>query len=214
MNLRSILKERGITQAELAKLSGLSQSTISGILSGASKPKAENLRRIADVLSLGIEELKKSPASLTCCPRCGSRAITQWQNLADGSCRVLCGYCGLDSGEQHSMEKAVEIMESFRPSVKKSEENYTRVLTLPELLDSAYMDGEAVRPVWFENRGLFIIPALLQCGTAERELGLVHVLWFGSVSPKSYLFNLYGSTWRAWSSKPTEPQSDAEPWKD
>jgi len=50
--------ERGWTQSELAKRSGVSQSTISQIESGERKyPRVHNIKKIAETLEVSIEEL-------------------------------------------------------------------------------------------------------------------------------------------------------------
>lgn len=205
-NIHRLMKEKDMTQAELAKLAHISQSSLSAIINGAT-PKPETLLAVAESLGVSVESLKREKV-LRACPRCGCTAVVTWS--AENKYRLRCSYCELDSGEQKSFERAVNVMESFRPT--KSQENYTRSLKLSEVLDSSVADGENVRPVWFENRGLFVVPALLQCGIAEREQELVRVKWWGEQNARSFSFDKYGSWWRVWSGKPSQGMIDATPW--
>lgn len=56
-----ILRERGISQNKLAKMAGLSQSGMSSILSGASRPREDTLQAIAKALGIPISELMDEP---------------------------------------------------------------------------------------------------------------------------------------------------------
>jgi len=209
-NIHKAMKDMGMTQAELAKLAHISQSSLSAIINGAT-PRPETLLAIAESLHVAVEYLVQEKGDvLRACPRCGCTAIVSWAMGAENKYRLHCTYCDLDSGEQKTFEKAISVMESFRP--QKSQENYTRSLKLSEVLDSSVADGENVRPVWFENRGLFVVPALLQCGIAEREQELVRVKWWGEQNARSFSFDKYGSWWRVWSGKPTQGMIDTTPW--
>jgi transcriptional regulator with XRE-family HTH domain len=55
--LRTELKERGLTQAELAVYSGVGQATISDILRKGHVPKAETLCRLADYFHVSRERV-------------------------------------------------------------------------------------------------------------------------------------------------------------
>ena len=207
------MKEQGLTQAELAKLANISQASLSAIVNGGSKPKAETLASLASALGVSVAELEsEDTAELEACPRCGSHALTLWQSFAEPMFRLRCEYCGLDSGDQKSMEKAKEILQTFKHS--NSGKHYTsdtRVLALSEVLDSSCYSADDVRPVWFENRGLFVVPSLLQCGTTERQNELCRVLWFDS-SPRSFLWEKYNMFWRVWSTKPTDGLVELTQW--
>lgn len=67
--ISGILHERGISQNKLAKMAGLSQSGMSSILSGASRPREDTLQAIAKALGIPLAELmddsstKKEPAT-------------------------------------------------------------------------------------------------------------------------------------------------------
>ena len=58
-----ILRERGISQNKLAKMAGLSQSGMSSILSGASRPREDTLQAIAKALGIPISELMDEPTT-------------------------------------------------------------------------------------------------------------------------------------------------------
>lgn len=213
-NIRRLMKEQGITQAELAKLAHISQSYLSDIINGVSKPKSETLEVVAESLNTSVTFLVEGNNGLERCPRCGSTMLLWWTVASEHKFRCHCGFCELDSGEQKTQEKAVAVMQSFE---KKSRNNYTvktRVLTLSEVLDDSSADTENVKPIWFENRGLFVAPSLLLCGVAEREQKLVRVLWWGETSPRSFLFSKYGSWWRVWNEKPTQGMLDETPWSE
>lgn len=211
-NIRRLMKERDMTQAQLSKLAHISQSSLSAIINGTSTPKATTLVSVAEHLGVSVEDLERENSGmLHACPRCGSTVLMTWAVASEHRYRVRCGFCELDSGEQKSLEKAIDVMESFRPVAQKSAE-LANVLLLSDVLDSSVADAENVRPVWFENRGLFVVPALLQCGIAEREQELVRVKWWGEQNARSFSFDKYGSWWRVWSGKPTQGMIDSTPW--
>jgi len=58
--LRVLLAERGWTQSKLANTTGIDKSEISRYCKGATRPKLENLRRLADALSVAIVALEPS----------------------------------------------------------------------------------------------------------------------------------------------------------
>ncbi len=51
------MKERDMTQSELAAITGLTQSAISHYLKGDRTPRGPNLFRIADALGVPVDEL-------------------------------------------------------------------------------------------------------------------------------------------------------------
>ena len=210
-NIRELMKERGITQASLASHIGMSQASVSNIINGANTSE-DVLRNIASVLDVPFETLT-SPVSTNICPRCDSKAVVEWFNHGNGNCRIHCAYCGADTGEQKDREHALRIFASFSKLQNGRVSANVYILPLAELLDTSCADADDVRPTWFENRGLFIVPALVQYGMAERELELVKVLWFDSMTPKSYLLSNYGEAWRCWNKKPTAEHAEAEPWR-
>lgn len=56
-NLKKILEEKKITQAELAKNVGITQAYASYLLNGFKQPSVELLKRIADFLDVSLDEL-------------------------------------------------------------------------------------------------------------------------------------------------------------
>jgi len=56
-NLRTARKSRRMGQVELARLSGVSQATISGVETGVREPHASTLRKLGDVLGLSVADL-------------------------------------------------------------------------------------------------------------------------------------------------------------
>ena len=212
-NIHRIMKEKGLTQAELAKLANISQASLSAIINNNSKPKAETIASLCAALCVPLALLEQQVAELSCCPRCRSRALTMWQSFANGACRFRCGFCDLDSGEQRSKEKAVAVLSSYaQKGTSQSDCTAVKVLSVAEVLSSDAYDANDVRPVWFENRGLFVVPALLLCGTAERSQNLVRVLWYGETGTRSFELDKYGSWWRIWSAKPSDGMIDSIPW--
>lgn len=59
-NLRALLEVRGISQSELATLSGIHQPDISLMLSGKIEPRLSKIERIAKVLDIDWSELLNS----------------------------------------------------------------------------------------------------------------------------------------------------------
>ena len=56
-NLSEVMYIRGVSQNELARMTGLSQGTISRYLAGELSPKAYHLINIAGALGVFVEEL-------------------------------------------------------------------------------------------------------------------------------------------------------------
>ena len=57
VRLAEAMKKQGIGQSDLARISGLSQGTISKYLAGELSPKAYHVKNIADSLGIFIDEL-------------------------------------------------------------------------------------------------------------------------------------------------------------
>ena len=51
-NIRTKIKEEGISQAEFARRSGIPPTTLSGYIKGVTRPNAGNLQKISDTLGL------------------------------------------------------------------------------------------------------------------------------------------------------------------
>ena len=58
-NLRAILKEKNISQKELAEKIGLTESAVSRFINENRIPTGENMLKIADVLNVKVEDLYK-----------------------------------------------------------------------------------------------------------------------------------------------------------
>ena len=223
MSSDTVIKERmkalKYTQKKLAEQVNISQATLSNIINGKAEPSAELRNALASALRVTVADLdcaadewKYWPHDFAC-PRCGSRAVAEFYNHADGSCRLSCSFCGLDTGDQKNRSVAMRLLASYKPPRKETAElSAARVFSVAELLDSSALDADDVRPVWFENRGLFCCPALLQYGIAERELELVRVQWWNANGSKSFELSKYGNWWRCWTQKPTEAQSNETAW--
>jgi XRE family transcriptional regulator, regulator of sulfur utilization len=61
MNLSALRRQAGLTQEELADECGLTVRTIQRIESGATIPRAYTLRKLAEVLNVSIDTLRKIP---------------------------------------------------------------------------------------------------------------------------------------------------------
>ena len=213
-NLRRIMKDKGIKQAELAERIGMSQSSISGIINGFVNPRQSTLAELAEALGVTIDELRKedtNPQNVVC-PRCGSTAVIEWRNHDKNTYRFRCAYCDVDTDEQRSREEAIAIFRSFKKA-QKSSQNDLHVLSIDELLDIGEYSDEHLRPLWFENRGLFIVPSIVRYSSAEQQSGIVRVDWYNGHGEKSFELRQYGSWWRCWNRKPSKTASDSVPWK-
>jgi len=58
-NLRAILKEKNISQKELAEKIGLTESAVSRFINENRIPTGENMLKIANVLDVRVEDLYK-----------------------------------------------------------------------------------------------------------------------------------------------------------
>ena len=54
-NLKTLMEQRGITQAELSKMTGIGKPSISQYLSGKNVPSPKNLKIIADALKSPVD---------------------------------------------------------------------------------------------------------------------------------------------------------------
>src|SRR5437879_12920124 len=60
-NIKQLRDARGLTQQQMAKLSGLPRATWANLESGAANPTLTVLHRVALALSVSIEELVSAP---------------------------------------------------------------------------------------------------------------------------------------------------------
>lgn len=56
-NLRRIMRDRGMTQAELGRMVGISQGNVSMYVTGKREPRATYILRIATALGVTTDEL-------------------------------------------------------------------------------------------------------------------------------------------------------------
>ena len=55
--LRDLLKEKGITQAEIAKQMGCTQGLVSQWCNGLCEPKIATIKKLAEVLQVDVKEI-------------------------------------------------------------------------------------------------------------------------------------------------------------
>ena len=55
--LRDLLKEKGMTQAEIAKKTGYTQGLISQWCNGVCTPKIADIKKLAEVLQVDVKEI-------------------------------------------------------------------------------------------------------------------------------------------------------------
>lgn len=56
-NLRTVRKDRGLTQMELARLSHINRVTIARYEAGTIIPKIDNVQKLATALEISVDEL-------------------------------------------------------------------------------------------------------------------------------------------------------------
>jgi transcriptional regulator with XRE-family HTH domain len=74
MDIKSIIKQKGITMEEVAERMGVSRVTLSQTLSG--NPTMSTLQRIADALGCKVGEFfldELEEKNFIVCPKCGAR---------------------------------------------------------------------------------------------------------------------------------------------
>lgn len=57
MTLKDYRKNKGLTQADVAKRFNIKQSTVAMWESGASIPRTENITKLADLLGISVDQL-------------------------------------------------------------------------------------------------------------------------------------------------------------
>lgn len=81
MRVKEILKEKGMTQKELAKKIGIMEMSLSRSISG--NPSLETMRKIAGALGVDVRELLAPSGEVAVkCPKCGT---TIKLHVEDGS---------------------------------------------------------------------------------------------------------------------------------
>lgn len=75
LRIKSILKEKGMTNIAIADKVGITRPNMSNIVNGKTKPSLETLDKIADALNVHISELFEKDApidNVIRCPNCGT----------------------------------------------------------------------------------------------------------------------------------------------
>ena len=70
LRVKDILKEKGMTQKELAEKMGVAEISLSRSISATGNPSLDTLKKIADALNVDISEL--FGGKVLTCPRCGA----------------------------------------------------------------------------------------------------------------------------------------------
>lgn len=78
LRIKEIMKEKGVTQKDIAEKLGIAPATLSMTLNG--NPTINTLERIANVLGVGVSELFSKreekldpPYTVATCPNCGKQ---------------------------------------------------------------------------------------------------------------------------------------------
>ena len=72
--LTHVLKEKGITQRQLASMTGITQAAISQIATGTSDPSMSTLVKIANALDIPLRDLfSGKDENVIICPHCGGK---------------------------------------------------------------------------------------------------------------------------------------------
>ena len=101
-NIRRALREKGVTQRELAKLTGMTEQTVSRWCGDKRTPAADDLKKIANVLNVSADLLLGLSVwplpRVENCPFCGSGNINYFASSGDENgknkaCFVICKSC-------------------------------------------------------------------------------------------------------------------------
>lgn len=71
LRIKEIMKNRGVKGMDLAQSVGISNVSLSNILTGKFNPSIDTLERIAEALNVELYELFAPSKNLIRCPRCG-----------------------------------------------------------------------------------------------------------------------------------------------
>ena len=71
--IKELLKERGMTMAELASIIGTTQTSISRMLGENGNPTYDTLMKVAEALKVGMSDLFINDSNTITCPRCGAK---------------------------------------------------------------------------------------------------------------------------------------------
>ncbi len=71
--IKELLKERGMTMAELASIIGTTQTSISRMLGENGNPTYDTLMKVSEALKVGISDLFINDSNTITCPKCGAK---------------------------------------------------------------------------------------------------------------------------------------------
>lgn len=103
--IRNIMQTRNITQADLARITGIRASSISDYLSGKYQPEQDKIALIADALSvnpgwlMGYDEPKKTVSSNIIEKEKNWKSIAHYQKLSEREQKIIATI--IDSGIQY-----------------------------------------------------------------------------------------------------------------
>lgn len=109
--LRAALKQRGMTQKELASAMGMSKEHISTLCLNKRRPSLDTLEKICSILGMSYSEFFTNQNS--------SRTVS----LSDNEYSLLCDYRRLDDIERHAVSTLTTTLRSGHP--KRTEESHT-----------------------------------------------------------------------------------------
>ena len=79
MHIKDILKQRGLTQNELAERLGINRVSLSRILSNKNDMRLSTIRKIADAIGCDVAEFfapeEKEEHNTITCPHCGAKLV-------------------------------------------------------------------------------------------------------------------------------------------
>lgn len=71
--IKELLKERGMTMAELASIIGTTQTSISRMLGENGNPTYDTLMKVSEAFGVDISDLFTKNTNTITCPKCGTR---------------------------------------------------------------------------------------------------------------------------------------------
>lgn len=100
-NFDKLLKDFGVTRYQVSKATGVPQSSLSDWSKGKSKPKYENMKKLADYFGVSVDYLlgnsdeKEKPAAV--------------QTISDAAYAVAAAYDKADIGTQTAVRKLLDV---------------------------------------------------------------------------------------------------------
>ena len=79
MNIKEVLKQRGLTQNELADRLGINRVSLSRLLSDKNDMRISTIKKIADAIGCDLSEFftpaETADHNTTTCPHCGAKLV-------------------------------------------------------------------------------------------------------------------------------------------